>query len=365
MRLYNSKILSILIPGMVFQSLITGGGFATGREIVEYCLQFGVKGFWVIAIMAVGFSLMFFFSAEIARTFKVFDYRSWSKIFLHSYWYLVDVLFVVMSTLVCAVVLSGASEIANNAIGIPAIYGLVFSTIFGSIVIAFGRDAVVLTKIFGAVVLFGGYALFAVFSITGGHVTVSEMAVPANDYMWLQKGIEYVSYNAVVLPACLYSFQYLETRKQVVLSAILTVLLVILPILFVSIAIVWSPSNVMQSPVPLHDAVASLNVGWLLVVYYFILIWTLFDTAVGLVYAIVERINSQVLERGFSPLSMVYRATITFSFLLASIFLSKIGIIDLIAKGYSSMAYGFMAVLLFPMFTIGIYKLFHHKKEHV
>ena len=33
-----------LLPGFVFQSIVIGGGYGTGRELVEYFLQFGPLG---------------------------------------------------------------------------------------------------------------------------------------------------------------------------------------------------------------------------------------------------------------------------------------------------------------------------------
>ena len=32
-----------LVPGIVFQSMVIAGGYGTGRELVEYFLQFGPK----------------------------------------------------------------------------------------------------------------------------------------------------------------------------------------------------------------------------------------------------------------------------------------------------------------------------------
>jgi len=40
--------------------------------------------------------------------------------------------------------------------------------------------------------------------------------------------------------------------------------------------------------------------------------------------------------------------------------MARIGIIDLIAKGYTMMAYGMIAVYALPLATIGLYKVLKH-----
>ncbi|MDZ7649475.1 MAG: hypothetical protein U5K54_21260 [Cytophagales bacterium] len=55
----NLAILKrIVLPGIILQSVLVGGGYATGREIVEYGAKFGATG-WVSGLaIFFGFSLM-------------------------------------------------------------------------------------------------------------------------------------------------------------------------------------------------------------------------------------------------------------------------------------------------------------------
>ena len=66
----------ILLPGIILQSVLVGGGFATGREIVEYGGKFGSLG-WISGVFIfIGFSTMSVLSFEAARKWKVYDYKS-------------------------------------------------------------------------------------------------------------------------------------------------------------------------------------------------------------------------------------------------------------------------------------------------
>ena len=39
----------LILPGIVLQSVLIGGGYATGREIVEYGAKFGAMG-WLAGV---------------------------------------------------------------------------------------------------------------------------------------------------------------------------------------------------------------------------------------------------------------------------------------------------------------------------
>jgi uncharacterized membrane protein YkvI len=43
----RATLKRIVLPGIILQSVLIGGGYATGREIVEYGAKFGANG-WVM-----------------------------------------------------------------------------------------------------------------------------------------------------------------------------------------------------------------------------------------------------------------------------------------------------------------------------
>jgi hypothetical protein len=70
-------------------------------------------------------------------------------------------------------------------------------------------------------------------------------------------------------------------------------------------------------------------------------------------------------NKGKKGLSKKQNAAIAVGILALAILLSKIGIIDLIAKGYTYMAYGFIIFFIIPLVTIGIIRIMkpNWKKE--
>ena len=63
----SSYLKRIFLPGIILQSVLIGGGYATGREIVEYGAKFGASG-WVSGLaIFLGFSLMSILAMEASR----------------------------------------------------------------------------------------------------------------------------------------------------------------------------------------------------------------------------------------------------------------------------------------------------------
>lgn len=69
----------MILPGIILQSVLIGGGYATGREIVEYGAKFGAMG-WLSGLATfVGFALVAILSFELIRLYKVYDFKSFLK----------------------------------------------------------------------------------------------------------------------------------------------------------------------------------------------------------------------------------------------------------------------------------------------
>ena len=75
MRLYR-----YVVPGLVIQAVMVGGGYATGRELVEFFLSKGpATGVAGLALTALWMSAAAVVSFALARQFGAFDYRSFCR----------------------------------------------------------------------------------------------------------------------------------------------------------------------------------------------------------------------------------------------------------------------------------------------
>ncbi|REJ38000.1 MAG: hypothetical protein DIU84_02280, partial [Bacillota bacterium] len=109
----------LLLPAIIFQSVLIGGGYASGREIVEFGAKYGALGVWTVVAIAIGFAVIAAIGYEFARVFRSYDYRTFMRNLIGPGWILFDILYIIMAVLVIAIVSSAAGEIAMSTLGLP------------------------------------------------------------------------------------------------------------------------------------------------------------------------------------------------------------------------------------------------------
>src|SRR5882757_3703559 len=95
----SSRLRRILLPGIILQSVLIGGGYATGREIVEYGGKFGASG-WISGLaIFFGFSLISILSIEACRQWNVYDYKSLLKKLIGKGWIAYEIVYLLLAIL--------------------------------------------------------------------------------------------------------------------------------------------------------------------------------------------------------------------------------------------------------------------------
>src|SRR5262245_46272088 len=119
--------IRVLVPAMVFQSVITGGGFATGREVVEYFGRFGSHAVACLCIAGIGFPVLFCVTAETARISSAFNYKTFGRAVLAKGWPVLETTFLAMAILVCAVVIAAFVATLESIVPVPGTIGTVIA----------------------------------------------------------------------------------------------------------------------------------------------------------------------------------------------------------------------------------------------
>lgn len=113
-----------LLPGFVFESAVIAGGYATGRELVQFFLPAGPWGGLLGMIVAMLFwSAVLMVSFELARMAKAYDYRSFFKLLLGPGWFLFEIAYFLLIIIVFAVMGAAAGEITHDLFGLPKLVG--------------------------------------------------------------------------------------------------------------------------------------------------------------------------------------------------------------------------------------------------
>jgi uncharacterized membrane protein YkvI len=355
---------ALLVPGVVFQSILIGGGYASGREIMEYAAKLGGNGIFVVGLVGILFSFFMFLSFELARFGEAFEYRSWSKILLGRGWVLFDALFVVMAVIAIAVVTSTAGTTLSIQGGVPYFVATALVILCVVILSLLGTKWIVRYKLVGTVILYGGFIYFFL-AIAGHRGEVGRLGeVNFLNGDWVTSGFIYAGYNFVVIPACLFSVTSLKCKKDVALASIVGGILAIVPMALLYFVLVGE-RGLVDSPLPLLALIKLYLSPWGLTLYYVVLIVTLVETGVGLIHAITDRIDGQREERSLRKLPPRARAGISLGVAMLSVLLAQVGIIALVANYYSVMAWGFLLLFALPLlyrvpslvFDIGVNEL--------
>jgi len=355
------------LPAILLQSVLIGGGYATGREIVQYGAGFGALG-WITGIMIfIGFSVMAILTFEMARKFQVFDYRSLLKQLIGPFWFLFDIVYLLLAVLIISIVASATGEILNQTMGIPNWIGIVIMMVLVGWLNFYGDRLIEKFKTIGTISLMVGYVFFSILVISSTWENAAEVLrtgdtsfIPGEISIWmvLWTGVIYVGYNLAVYPAALFTIKRQKSVKETIVSGLIAGFLMTSPWFLTYFALLgfYPDEAVLGSSVPWLVMLDGYGL-WVMILFGFIVGWTLIETATGMIHAFITRVDQQFEEFGKAPLSGKKRAIVSVGTLVSAFLLAQVGIIDLIAYGYTFMAYAMIAIFGLPLLTIGFYRI--------
>ena len=136
-------IKKYFLPGFIFQSLIIGGGYGTGRELVEFFLTAGpVAGLMNMVTATIIWSFVLAICFELARSGQNYEYRSFIKVLLGKAWTIYEVLYLIGLILVVSVMGSASGEIIHDIFGIPNILGIVIMMGLVCMIVFYGSSLI-------------------------------------------------------------------------------------------------------------------------------------------------------------------------------------------------------------------------------
>lgn len=379
-RLFAGRYGRYVLPAVIFQSVLIGGGYATGREIVQFGARFGALGVWNILAIFTGFTLTAILTYEFARVTRSYNYRSFMRHLIGWLWPLFDVLWVVLAVLIVAIMSAAAGEIGQQVLGIPYFAGVGLVIVVVAILNFYGKHLIEGFKSVGTTFLYLIYIVLAASILLPRWDNVQEVFATGNTAALdgssflnsptiaaaLTAGILYVGYNLIVFTAVLFSLDRQTSRKETVLSGVITGVLAIIPFILTYLSILgfYPDEEVLGAPVPWLTMVTQTGGSGLLAAFFaVVVVYTLIETATGLIHALTDRVSDTLKELGRRPLTGGQSALISGAVLVGAALLSQIGIIDLVAVGYTAMAYGFLALFALPLVTVGLYRILVSRGE--
>ncbi len=362
---FTSAFKAYVLPGIVFQSVIIAGGYGTGREMVEYFLNYGPVGGLVgmLFISTLMWSVVLAASFEFARVYRAHDYRTFFLQLLGRFWYSFEVIYLILLLIVLAVIGSTAGVLLRDNFGLPYLLGV--AVMLASVGFLTFKGTSLIEKFLSgwSLLLYGIYLLFFVmcFLRFGGEIRNS-LSMGIDSSGWVLGAFKYGFYNLGAIPAVLFTTHHIKSRRQAIGAGLLGGVIGIFPGLLFYLAIVGLYPQVLSAEVPAVYALRAAQLPLLLIVFQVVLLGTLVETGTGMIHAVNERLRSALRARG-RDLPRRVRPLVALGLLLLGLALSTFGLIQLVAKGYGAVSWGFLFVYIVPLLTWGLYKIWKKGKS--
>lgn len=310
----------IIRVAFAFVGVIIGAGFASGQEIMQYFVGFGINGFWAVAVSAVVISVMALIILQLGSYFRaaehgqVFDHVS-HPVFSR----LLDVGVVATLFSTGFVMFAGAGSNLQQQWGLPLWVGAILMVV---LVLVAGRlDVDRVTTVIGAITPFiiaflVVASLYVIFFVD--HSPVAQLDATARDIgstlpHWAVAAVNYVGFNlmvavsmAIVIGGSMFNPRV--AGRGGFLGGILLSLLLLVSTLTLFLAV----ETVGQDALPMLSLIDAVH-PWLGQVMAVVIFGMIFNTALGMFYALGKRLTVNHPDR-FYP---VYAATVLVGFALS------------------------------------------------
>ncbi len=360
-----AKLKHYLAPGLVFQAVVVGAGYATGRELVQFFMTGSlVSGLLGMLVTALVWSITLAIAFWNARAAAASDYRIFLRSTIGPLWIIYEICFLALLILVLSVLASAAGEIVHSRLGWPTIAGT--GLLMGAIclLVFFGTGLIQRFLAAWSVLLYVLFGLVLLICLTRyGGTIAANIQQGAPEPQLFQQGLSYAGYNLAILPGILYCVRHLESDREALIAGGLAGIVAMVPaaIFFLSMAAFWP--DVAQAPVPIDLMLERIDLPWLSALFYVALFGIFIKTGAALIHAVNERVAGSLLERDRTMPAAARSGLALATILCATVLADRIGIIDLIKNGYSVLTNLFLIFFVFPLVIMGTWKIMCQKKQ--
>ena len=147
-----------------------------------------------------------------------------------------------------------------------------------------------------------------------------------------------------------------STMRPPVGAGVLGGLIGIVPGLLFYLSMVGFYPEVLDQEIPAVYILSKLRLPLLLIVFQIVLLGTLIETGTAMIHAVNERLRSALRARG-RDFPRRLRPLVALFLLVLGLAASTFGLVQLVARGYGTVSWGFLFVYIIPLLTVGLYKI--------
>lgn len=367
----EAKSASAMILGVAFVWFTThfGGGFASGAQIYSYYVRYGI---WclIMPVFAMLYNGIFFaYGLHFARKHEVYDYRSYNNAFYGKFApifsNLFELLYICVMCVAPAVAFATGGATLSTLTGMPYLLCTLIIGIFIFIVAIFGTDLVRRVASVLSICIIAGLLIVYIPNIIHGWNHISEtMSMMQNNSQSFGKAL-YSTFlygtfqlaNIAVFVQHAKSFDRPgDAVKSMGLGFVVNALMMIMVVLGI-MTVYTAPEMAEQSVPTLFMVQNGVGKSFMTPLISVLIILGAVSTAVNMVAAMVKRISSglekKAVEKGEEKAianRKISSKEIIIALLccIADFCIAQFGLLTLIQKAYSALAYLAIPVILIP-----------------
>ena len=336
-----------------------GGGYATGRELVEFFLPSGaVGGIASMTLAAAIWSGVCALTFLFARAVQAVDYQAFFSRLLGPFAFVFEGLLILFTVITLSVFGAAAGAIGGSLLGWPPIAGTLLLAAGILLVTARGNAWVEGLFKYVSVLLYGTYAIFLVLCVVRfGDKIGDAFATSGPATGWVTGGITYASYNVIGAVLILPALRHQRSKRDAVIAGMVCGPLAMLPAMVFFICLSAYGAQVADQQLPSDFLLRQLGLPLFHWIFQIMIFAALLECSVGNVHAINERVVAHKTKRGGLDTPRL-RLIVTVLLLVFSMGVAQeVGLVDLIAKGYRVLAYLVLAIFILPLITLGAWRL--------
>lgn len=341
------RFIQIMTIAMAFVGIIVGAGFASGQEVLQYFVAFGVDGLWGAALSGVVMTLMAVIILQLGSYFRAGEHGEVFKRVAHPIFSRILDLGVVVTLFSTGFVMfAGAGSNMEQQWGLPVWVGALLMLV---LVLAAGMlDVDKVTALIGGITPFILIFIIiaSIYTVLNADIDVARLDAAALETVdttlphWAVAAVNYVGFNlmvavsmAIVIGGSMFNPRW-AGRGGLLGGLIYSVMIVISALtLFAAVETVGTDD------LPMLTIINQLNpvLGQLMAVVIYGMI---FNTAIGMFYALGKRLTAARPDR----FRVVFTGVTVVGFVL-----SFIGFSTLVSYVYPVL--GYIGLLLIAVMT--------------
>jgi uncharacterized membrane protein YkvI len=363
----KSNTMGILAVAFVWFTTHFGGGFASGRQLVDFFVAYGWYALFTPILSLAIVTAMLYYAWSFAVTYNTFDYRAWGNkyfqpfeaVFSNAY----EVMYILILLIASAVAFATGGTVMNQILGTPYITNTVIVAVFIFFLTIFGADMVRKAASTMAVIIIAGMTIIYVGNLITNFPKLFEIIRTApsphgfTDALWAS--LKYAGFQACAMGAYIAVADALKTREDARKASVWGFIINAGILWLATAGVLLHFPSILQEKVPVLYVAAHGGGGTFGTAIVSLLIFlAVISTGVSLIFGGARRIVALWGRTRGASVAGDRKVNIVASliYVLITWGIALFGLIPLVAKGYGYMGTLSLPLLILPVIIIGLFR---------